>query len=69
MSFYYYQVHSNGVVELLNSNNTRSFKVNGQRLKPFMEPFSQDKEEITLLKPHQAWKDNGLDGLSLSEDY
>ena len=31
------QVYSNGVVELLNS--TGSFKVNGQRLKPFLEPF------------------------------
>ncbi|KAL6315047.1 hypothetical protein AAG906_030893 [Vitis piasezkii] len=48
------QVCSNGVTELLNSNNTGSFKVNGQRLKPFVEPFSRDKEEINLLKPHQA---------------
>ncbi|WKA10616.1 hypothetical protein VitviT2T_028181 [Vitis vinifera] len=48
------QVYSNGVVELLNSNNTGSFKVNGQCLKPFLEPFSQDKEEINLLEPHQA---------------
>ncbi|KAL6313019.1 hypothetical protein AAG906_037936 [Vitis piasezkii] len=46
------QVYSNGVVELLNS--TRSFKFNGQRLKPFLEPFSQDKEEINLLEPNQA---------------
>ena len=48
------QVYSNGVVELLNSNNTRSFKVNGHCLKPFVEPFSEDKEEIILLEPHQA---------------
>ncbi|XP_034680285.1 uncharacterized protein LOC117910307 [Vitis riparia] len=48
------QVHSNGVVELLNSNSTTSFKVNGHRLKPFVEPFSLDKEEIILLEPHQA---------------
>ncbi|RVW19754.1 hypothetical protein CK203_113354 [Vitis vinifera] len=48
------QVHSNGVVELLNSNSTESFKVNGHRLKPFVEPFSRDKEEIILLEPHQA---------------
>ncbi|KAL6336545.1 hypothetical protein AAG906_025096 [Vitis piasezkii] len=34
------QVHSNGVVELLNFNSTGSFKVNGHHLKPFMEPFS-----------------------------
>ena len=48
------QVYSNRLVELLNSNNTGSFKVNGQRLKPFIEPFSRDKEEIILLKPHQV---------------
>ena len=48
------QVYSNRVVELLNSNSTRSFKVNGQRLKPFLEPFSKDNEEINLLEPNQA---------------
>nr|CAN73855.1 hypothetical protein VITISV_028277 [Vitis vinifera] len=48
------QVYSNGVVELLNSNSTRSFKVNGQCLKPFPEPFSRDKEEINLFEPNQA---------------
>ncbi|KAL6322745.1 hypothetical protein AAG906_018626 [Vitis piasezkii] len=48
------QVYSNGVVELLNSNNIGSFKVNGQRLKPFLKPFSQDNEEINLLEPNQA---------------
>ena len=52
--FIIHQVYSNGVVELLNPNSTGSFKVNGQRLKPFMEQFSQDKEEITLLEPHQT---------------
>ena len=48
------QVYSNGEVELLDSNNTGSFKVNGQRLKPFLESFSRDKEEINLLEPNQA---------------
>nr|CAN64056.1 hypothetical protein VITISV_024948 [Vitis vinifera] len=48
------QVYSNGVVELLNSNSTESFKVNGHRLKPFVEPFSRDKEEIIFLEPHQT---------------
>ncbi|RVW82120.1 hypothetical protein CK203_052506 [Vitis vinifera] len=43
--FIIHQVHSNGVVELLNSNNTDTFKVNGHRIKPFMEPFNQDKKE------------------------
>ena len=53
-SFTIQQVYLNGVVELLNSNSTGSFKVNGQRLKPFMEPFSRDKEEINLFEPNQA---------------
>ncbi|RVW13142.1 hypothetical protein CK203_104959 [Vitis vinifera] len=52
--FTIHQVHSNGVVELLNSNNTSSLKVNGHRLKPFVEPFSRDKEECILLDPRQA---------------
>ncbi|RVW13031.1 hypothetical protein CK203_103645 [Vitis vinifera] len=46
------EVYSNGVVELLSS--IRTFKVNGQRLKPFLKPFSKDNEEINLLEPHQA---------------
>ncbi|RVW69229.1 Retrovirus-related Pol polyprotein from transposon opus [Vitis vinifera] len=49
--FIIHQVHLNGVVELLNSNSTDTFKVNGHRLKPFMEPFNQDKEEVNLLEP------------------
>ena len=60
------EVYSNGVVELLNS--TRSFKVNDQRLKPLLEPFSRDKEEINLLEPNKALKGKWLDGLSLLED-
>ena len=32
--FIIHQVHPNGVVELLNSNSTDTFKVNGHRLKP-----------------------------------
>ena len=51
-SVYYKEVYSNGVVELLSSIGT--FKVNDQHLKPFLEPFSKDKEEINLLEPHQA---------------
>ncbi|KAL6348735.1 hypothetical protein AAG906_029763 [Vitis piasezkii] len=49
--FIIHQVHLNGVVELLNSNNTYTFKVNGHHLKPFMESFNQDKEEVNLLEP------------------
>ncbi|WJZ92670.1 hypothetical protein VitviT2T_011654 [Vitis vinifera] len=52
--FIIHQVHLNGVVELLKSNNTDTFKVNGHRLKPFIEPFNQDKEEINLLEPQKA---------------
>ncbi|WJZ95596.1 hypothetical protein VitviT2T_014355 [Vitis vinifera] len=67
--FTIHQVHSNGVVELLNSNKTSSFKVNGHHLKPFVEPFSRDKEEFILLDPHQARQDQFLNGLSLSKHY
>ena len=52
--FTIHQVHSNGIVELLNFNSTRSFKVNGHHLKPFVEPFSHDNEAFILLDPHQA---------------
>ena len=48
------QVYSNGVAELLNSNSTGSLKVNGQRVKPFVESFSRDNEENNLFNPHQA---------------
>nr|CAN79122.1 hypothetical protein VITISV_011712 [Vitis vinifera] len=37
--FIIHQVYVNGVVELLNSNGKDTFKVDGYRLKPFMEPF------------------------------
>ena len=52
--FIIHQVHLNGMVELLNSNGTNTFKVNGQHLKPFIEPFKQEKEEINLLEPQKA---------------
>ena len=52
--FIIHQVHLNGLVELLNSNNKDSFKVNGHHLKPFMEPFNQDKEEVNLLEPQES---------------
>ncbi|KAL6327913.1 hypothetical protein AAG906_027323 [Vitis piasezkii] len=57
--FIIHQVHSNGVVELLNSNSTDTFKVNGHRLKPFMEPFNQDKEEVSLLEPNNLNQKGG----------
>nr|CAN73712.1 hypothetical protein VITISV_028126 [Vitis vinifera] len=49
--FIIHDVQSNGVVELHNFNSTRTFKVNGHRLKPYMESFSRDKEEFILLDP------------------
>ncbi|RVW69897.1 hypothetical protein CK203_059138 [Vitis vinifera] len=52
--FTIHQVYSNEVVELLNANSNRTFKVNGHRLKPFVEHFSRDKEEFILLDPPQA---------------
>ncbi|RVW71125.1 hypothetical protein CK203_059844 [Vitis vinifera] len=53
-SFYHSPSTFKWIVELLNSNSTSSFKVNGHRLKPFVKPFSRDKEEFILLDPHQA---------------
>ncbi|WKA02131.1 hypothetical protein VitviT2T_020354 [Vitis vinifera] len=52
--FIIHRVYPNGVVELLNSNGKDTFKVNGYRLKPFMEPFKPEKEEINLLEPQKA---------------
>ncbi|KAL6313174.1 hypothetical protein AAG906_016758 [Vitis piasezkii] len=52
--FIIHLVHLNGVVELLNSKSTDTFKVNGHRLKPFIEPFKQEKKEINLLEPQKA---------------
>ncbi|KAL6310812.1 hypothetical protein AAG906_017514 [Vitis piasezkii] len=52
--FIIHRVYSNGVVELLNSNGKDSFRVNGYHLKPFMEPFKPEKEEINLLEPQKA---------------
>ncbi|RVW33681.1 hypothetical protein CK203_111064 [Vitis vinifera] len=43
--FIIHQVHPNGVVELLKSNSIDTFKVNGHRLKPFIEPFKNNCKE------------------------
>ncbi|RVW69847.1 Retrovirus-related Pol polyprotein from transposon 17.6 [Vitis vinifera] len=53
-SFIIHQVHLNEVVELLNSNGIDTFRVNGHRLKPFIEPFKPEKEEINLLEPQKS---------------
>ena len=52
--FIIHQVYVNGVVELLNSNGKDTFRVNGYRLKPFMESFKSEKEAINLLEPQKA---------------
>ncbi|RVW79526.1 hypothetical protein CK203_051657 [Vitis vinifera] len=43
------EVYPNGVVEVFNPKGNQTFKVNGHRLKPFLEPYNTDKEEINLL--------------------
>ncbi|RVW78084.1 hypothetical protein CK203_059642 [Vitis vinifera] len=47
------QVYSNGVVETFNSTGDFQSPM-AKHLKPFLEPFSKDKEEINLFEPHQA---------------
>ena len=49
--FIIHQVHLNGSVDLLRSKDSRVFKVNGQRLKPYAVQHTADKEEIPLLDP------------------
>ena len=51
--FIIHEVHPKGVVEIFNPTGNQTFKVNGHRLKPFLEPYSTDKEEINLLEPPQ----------------
>ncbi|RVW71893.1 Gag-Pol polyprotein [Vitis vinifera] len=55
--FVIHQVHSHGVIELLNSKSAKTFKVNGQRLKPYIEPFSRDKE-VRKLTSSQMWRES-----------
>ncbi|RVW62569.1 hypothetical protein CK203_061603 [Vitis vinifera] len=68
--FIIHQVHLNGVVELLNSNSTDTFKVN-HRLKPFIEPFKQEKRKSTSLshrKPNQKGRNcKEIEGRSLEQ--
>ena len=49
--FIIHQVQPNRSVDLLNSKDSRVFKVNGQRLKSYAVQFVADKEEIPLLDP------------------
>ena len=52
--FTIHQVYPNGAMELLSSDESQIFKVNGYRLKPYAIPFGPDKEEITLLEPQNT---------------
>ena len=45
------QAYPNGSVDLLNPNDSRIFKVNGQRMKPYVVQQSADREEILLMNP------------------
>ena len=45
------QAHPNGSVDLLNPNNNRVTKVNGQRVKPYVVQQTVVREEILLLDP------------------
>ena len=49
--FIVHQVYLNGSVDLLNSKDSRVFKVNGQRLKSYAIQHTSDQEEIPLLDP------------------
>ena len=40
-------------MDLLNSKDSRVFKVNGQRLNPYAVQFATYKEEIPLLEPER----------------
>ena len=50
-SFIIHQFYLNGSVDLLNSKDSRVFKVNWQRLKPYAIQHTANKEEISLLDP------------------
>ncbi|RVW67207.1 Transposon Ty3-I Gag-Pol polyprotein [Vitis vinifera] len=47
--FIIHDVQSNGVVELLNFNSTRTFKVNGHRLKPIWNHFPKTRRNSSSL--------------------
>ena len=44
-------VFPHGAIEIENPKNVNIFMVNGQRLKPFLENFSQEEESINLEDP------------------
>ena len=52
--FVIHQIYPNGAMDLLNSKDSRIFKVNGQRLKPYAAHFTADKEDLPFLDPPQV---------------
>ena len=49
-------VYPYGAVEIENPENGKSFKVNGQRLKPFLEHFDRQESSEDLVDP--LYQDN-----------
>ena len=49
--FIIHQAHPNGSVDLLNPNDNKVFKVNDQKVKPYVVQHTADREEILLLDP------------------
>ena len=47
--FTIHQVYPNGAVELLSSNESQNFKVNGHRLKPYAVPLNQTRRSSSSL--------------------
>ena len=45
------EIFPHGAVEIENAANGNRFKVNGQRLKPFVEKFDSEDTSITLNDP------------------
>ena len=49
--FIIHQAYLNGLVDLLNPKDKRAFKVNGQRVKPYVVRHSAEEKKISLLDP------------------
>ena len=49
--FIIHQAYPNGIVDLLDPKDKRVFKVNGQRVKPYVVQHTVDMEEIPFLDP------------------
>ena len=45
------EAHPNGSIDLINPNDNRVIKVNGQRVRPYVVQQSTVREEILLLDP------------------